>query len=74
MRLAFESQLKPFVGEGRSEPPPHDPSRNPSLSTPHALDGKTTLDRMMERNAEHAFLKLLIAQDTSKEAVSCRIA
>ena len=68
MRITFDSQLEPCVGNGLSGPPPQDARSNPSPPTPDTLDGKPRLNRMLERNTEHAFLKVLIAHDTSNES------
>jgi hypothetical protein len=41
---------------------------DPSPPTPDPMDGKPMLNRTMEHNKEHSFLKLLIAHDASEES------
>jgi hypothetical protein len=57
--MAWRWHYKPALQ--RAEP-------NPSPPTPDPLDGKPMLDRAMEHQTEHAFLKRLIEHDASEES------
>ena len=68
MNITTDSQWNPCATNGVPEPVPQDMRSRPLPPTPESADGKPMLDFTMERNTEHAFLRLLIAHDTSKES------
>jgi len=68
MRITFDSQLKPGGGNGRLLPLPPDVKSNHSPPTPGTKSEKPALDCKMARKTERAFLRQLLAHDTSEES------
>ncbi len=68
MNIATESQWRGCAANDRTEPVYQDVRSSPVPPTPDIAGRKPTLNFTMERNTERAFLKLLIAHDTSKES------
>ena len=68
MRITFDNQQRPCVGNELLPPPAPDSRNNHSPPVPDTKGRKHRLDRKLARNTERAFLRLLIAYDNGAES------